>query len=473
MTPVTRPANSPSLFIFGITWFGQLISLVGSSLTSFALGAEIFQSTRSTSQFALLSFFYLVPLLVFTPFAGALVDRWDRRLVMLLSDLGGGLGSFLVWLLFSASKAGHWHLESWHYYVPVALIAATGAFRWPAYQASTTLLVPKRHLGRANGLINLAGGVGQVAAPVIAGALMGHIGLHGVLMIDLGSFLFAVVTLLFVRFPGHVPVGGRKSLWQEVAFGWNFIQTRPGLFWLMIFIAAVSLIESLVSVLITPLILSFTNVSSLGLIFTLGGVGMMSGGILMGIWGGGRHLTKATLAFQLLGGMALLLVALPPTIPIISVAAFVFLFTIPFISGCAQTIWQRKVAPGVQGRVFAVRRMIVLVAPPISSLLAGPLADRLFEPWLASGGALASSIGQLIGTGPGRGIGFLFVVLGVLSMGLALALRMSPSVWNVETELPDAFGDEAPRQVAGQPEPEVVAAVEGATEPTRNAGAGG
>src|SRR5689334_11813385 len=107
--PVTRSSSSPSPFTFGLVWCGQLVSLVGSSLTSFALGAEIFLSTGSTTQFSLLSFFYLLPLLVLSPFAGVLVDRWDRRLLMLLSDLGGGLGSFLIWLLFAASKAGHWH----------------------------------------------------------------------------------------------------------------------------------------------------------------------------------------------------------------------------------------------------------------------------------------------------------------------------------------------------------------------------
>jgi len=452
MPSETRSSSSPSLFIFGIVWFGQLISLVGSALTSFALGAEIFLSTGSTTQFSLLSFFYLVPMLVLSPFAGVLVDRWDRRRLMLLSDLGGAFSSLLIWLLFTGSKAGYWQVESWHYYAPVAVGAAAAAFGWPAYMASITLLVPKKHLGRANGMVELAAGVGQVFAPLIAGALMGPIGLRGILLIDLGTFLFGFVTLLFVRIPRHEPVGGKKSLWQQVAYGWTFIQTRPGLSSLVIFIAVGTVITNLVSVLVTPLVLSFTNVTTLGLIFTLGGVGVMSGGILMGIWGGGRHRMRTVLIFQLIGGLALFLVAVPPTVFIISIAAFLFLFTGPFVTGCVQTVWQRKVAPGIQGRVFAVRRMIVLAAPPVASLLAGPLADRVFEPLLVPGGALAGSVGQFVGTGPGRGTALLFVLLGVLSIGLALAVRMFPSMWNVETELPDA-DEQAPGAAASQPQP--------------------
>ena len=415
---------------------------------------EIFQSTGSTTQFSLLSFFYVVPMLVLSPFAGALVDRWDRRLVMLLSDLGSGVGSLLIWAMFAATKAGYWHFESWHYFAAVTLSASASAFHWPAYQASTVLLVPKQHLGRANGLIDLAGGVGQVAAPVIAGALMVKIGLQGILLIDLGSFLFAVGTLLFVRFPQYAPEGIRKSLWQDVAFAWTFIRERSGLFWLMIYLFAFNLVLSLVSVLITPLVLSFADVTSLGLVVTVGGMGVLGGSILMGIWGGGRRLMTTVLIFQLLGGVALIAAGgWHPSVLLLTVTGFLFLFTDPFVSGCVLTIWQRKVVPGMQGRIMAVRRMIILLAPPVSTLIAGPLADQLFEPWLAHDGALAGSVGRLIGTGPGRGLGLIFVVLGVLSLAIAPALRMISSVWNVETELPDAIDDEVPGQAADQPAP--------------------
>jgi len=458
-------AQSPArsrLLVFGLVWFGQLVSLVGSSLTSFALGVTILQSTGSTTRFSLLSFFVFAPIFALSPFAGAFVDRRDRRLVMLFSDLGGGIGSLLIWLLYTAGQTGRWHVETWYFYVPVALGSAAGAFRWPAYQASTTLLVPKQHLGRANGLIDLALGAGQVAAPVMAGALVGRIGLQGILILDLGSFLFCVVLLLWVRFPPHQRVGDRKSLLRDVAYGWSYIRSRPGLFWLMFFLASVNLVMSLVAVLITPLVLSFSTVTSLGLVLSLGGAGMLSGGVLMGIWGGGHRRMRTVVAFQFLGGLVLLLGGAPPTVGLIAVAASVFLFTIPFSTSTVQTIWQRKVPPGLQGRVFAVRRMVVLSAAPLATLLAGPLADRLFEPWLAPGGPLAGSVGRLVGTGPGRGIGLIFALLGLLFLGIAVAVRLSARVWNVEAELPDAVADEAPSRVAAQPRPGLAAGAGGA-----------
>jgi DHA3 family macrolide efflux protein-like MFS transporter len=130
---------------------------------------------------------------------------------------------------------------------------------------------------------------------------------------------------------------------------------------------------------------------------------------------------------------------LPPRAWLVGSAAFLFMFSLPMIIGCLQPIWQTKVAPDIQGRVFAARRAIGMVSLPVAMLVAGPLAEKWFEPWLAPGGALADSVGRWIGTGPGRGIGFLFMLLGALTaLGVFWATR-SKQLMHVETILPDAI----------------------------------
>jgi MFS transporter, DHA3 family, macrolide efflux protein len=447
---ITHPLHA-----FGVTWAGQLMSLLGSGLVTFGIDIEVYKRTGSITWFTLLTFFYYLPMLVLSPLAGTLVDRWDRRRAMLLSDLGAGGSTLCLWLMLFTSDAGLWTMQPWHFCIPFALSATFNALRWPAFITATALLVPKQHLGRANGLLELANGLGQVAPPALAGFLLGRIGLRGIVLIDLASFVIAVLTLLLVRFPQPPPVeadsASKRSLWQEMGYGWSFIQARPGLRGLMLFAVPANLILSMVMVLSTPLILSFTDESTAGIIQSISGLGMLVGGVMMSAWGGPRRRITGVIGFHVLAGLALLVAGLPPTPLIVTLGASLFLFTMPPIMSCSQTIWQSKVAVGEQGRIFAVRRMITLSSPPVASLLAGPLAERYFEPWMAPGGALASTVGRVIGTGPGRGIGFLYVVLGGLTLVNALVLWLYPRTRLVEDELPDALQDTPPRYLEQEP----------------------
>lgn len=442
MNPTPQSAAPRPTRVFGITWLGQVASLIGSGVTHFALGIEIYKRSGSVTQFSLLTFFYLLPMALVSPLAGALVDRWDRRKVMLLSDLGSGIASICIWAMLQASAAGAWTLQSWHFYGPIILSALFNAFRWPAFQASTTLMVPKEQLARANGFVELASGVGQLVSPVLAGVLLLKIGLQGIVLMDLSTFAFSMVTLLMVRFP-KPPVSAegeaaRGSLWKEMGLGWRFIRSRPGLVGLLGLLAVINIVMGMVVVLITPLILSFTDAATLGKVMSLSGLGMLFGGIAMGVWGGPKRRIHGVLGFTMLAGLPLMLAVLPPSPWLMGVSAALFLFNIPIVSSCAQTIWQQKVPPDVQGRVFSVRRVVNLLAAPVASVLAGVLSDAVFEPWMAKDGALANSVGQLVGTGTGRGIALLFSALGAVLVVQALAAWQNPHIRNLEEELPDA-----------------------------------
>lgn len=429
--------------VFGLTWLAQLVSSLGSSLAGFAVMVHVYRSSESLTQYSLASFFSFLPMVVIAPIAGAVVDRWDRRRIMLLADTGAGLTVLLMWLMAVADEAGLWSLKSWHLYLPIAVCAACSTFRALAYSASTVLMVPRQHLGRANGLIELALGVGQLVGPAAAGVLMVRVGLKGVLLLNLVSFLGSALVLLGVAFPQpeHGADTGLSgdSLWRRMTLGWDFIRGRPGLLGLLVCIAVANLVVSLVTVLLTPLVLSFTDAATLGWVVSCSGMGVLVGAALMSAWGGPRRRILGVLGFELLAGLALFAAAMPPDARVVAGAAFVFMFTTPGVIGCSQSIWQCKVPAELQGRVFAVRRMMALSTPPVAALLAGPLAERLFEPWMAPGGALAGSLGGVLGTGPGRGIALLYLVLGVLAVLNVLVAWLSPRVRGVEDELPDAL----------------------------------
>ncbi|KHD04759.1 MFS transporter [Candidatus Thiomargarita nelsonii] len=427
--------------IFTVVWFGQTISLTGSELTFFALGVWVYQNTGSATQFGLIYLFTILPGTLLSPLAGALVDRWSRRWVMIISDTGAALTTLTIALLFITDT-----LEIWHIYLLSAISSAFSAFQWPAYLASMTLLVPKQYLGRANGMIQFSDAMAQLVAPVLGGVLLVTIQLGGVILLDLATFFIAMVTLLLVRFPEIKTTVVKKtnnlvSLLHEITYSWHYLKERPGLLGLLFFFTICYFFEGVVAVLVTPLILSFSTATVLGTILSIGGLGMLMGSLLMTTWGGPKRLIYAVFGFQLLGSLSILMAGLHTIIPLLALSAFLYYFTVPFTQGCSRAIWQRKTAPDVQGRVFSIVHMMTWIATPLAYLIAGPLADYVFEPLMATNGYLASSIGQIIGTGPGRGIGLLFIIMAIFSLLATIIAYQYPRLRLVDQELPDVVDD--------------------------------
>ncbi len=224
---------------------------------------------------------------------------------------------------------------------------------------------------------------------------------------------------------------------------WLALHRSPAWLGLLIFFVATNFTMGIVELLITPLVLSFASATTLGLVLSIAGCGMLVGTLVMSAWGGPKRRVYGVLGFTLLQGLLLFLGGLRPNVPLVTAAAFVYLFSSPIIFGSSQAIWQSKVEPDVQGRVFAARAMIAWSALPFAYLSSGPLVDHVFEPLLVPGGPLAGSLGQLIGVGPGRGIGLLFIVLGILSVLATVGGYLYPRLRLVEDELPDAVGDDA------------------------------
>lgn len=419
---------------FFIIWLGQVVSTVGSSLTGFVLGVWVYQQTGSATQFALIAACATLPSILLATVAGALVDRHDRRKVMIAADFGAAFSTVVLAVLWSMGA-----LEVWHIWVATAFASACNAFQTPAYTASLTLLVPREHLARVNGLAQMGQALG-IIAPVIAAGLVASVGVGGVIAIDLATFAFAVLSLVVVRIPRpEVSAEGaraRGTLRREAAYGWEYLRERPALMWLTLLFAFFNFFISMSAVLVQPLILSFSTVGGLGWLMMAGGSGMLAGSLVMGAWGGPKRRLHGMLGFVILGGLALAAHGLVASPWLIAVMAPAFLFTIPVVGGSFTAVLQTRTPPDVQGRVFATVRMLAMIAMPLAYFLAGPLADGVFEPAMAPGGALSGTVGALIGTGPGRGIALMFIVSGLVLAGSALAAYGSPQIRAVEDETP-------------------------------------
>jgi DHA3 family macrolide efflux protein-like MFS transporter len=428
----TRPS-----WEFYVIWFGQVISIVGSGLTGFALSVWIYQQTDSVTTLSLLFFLSTAPGLLLSPFLGVLIDRLDRRWILVLSDTGSALGTLTFALLFFTNRLAIWHIA-----LVVIVTSVLASLQRPAYLASVTLLVPREAFGRANGLIQLGQALSVVVSPLLAGFLLETIGLTGIFLVDFGTFLFAIAALIAVRIPKPPATAegktSRGSLLRQTVYGWNYLKGRAGLWALSLFLLTINFTFAMGNLLITPLVLSAASATRLGILLSIYGIGLLAGSLVMSAWGGTSRRMNSVLGGTCLMAVALMISGATTLAVPVAAGLFFLAFSFPVVSSSVRAILQSKVAPDVQGRVFATLQMISGVAAPLSYVLAGPLSDNVFEPLMAVDGPLADSVGRIMGIGTGRGIGLLFVVLGVLTLAALLVAHLYPRLRLVEDELPDS-----------------------------------
>lgn len=433
-----RSGSRSGLRGFLVIWLGQLVSLTGSRLTGFAVGVWIYQTTGSTTRFALMTLAAVLPGILLAPLAGALVDRWDRRRVLILSDAGSGACTVVLGLLIWAGA-----LEVWHIYLLVVLGSVFDSVQTPAFSASIPLLVPKEQLARAAALNQTASGVARIASPLLAGVLLGPVGLGGIVAIDLATFGVALATLAVARMPrpprSAEAEKARGNLKREVLAGWDYLRQRPGLLSLLFLFAAANFTVGTLQVLVTPMVLSFTTAEVLGVVMSVASSGLLVGSLVMSAWGGPRRRIAGVFLPLALQAVILLVGGLRPNAVLIGAAAFLFLACFPFVTASSTAIWQSKIPADLLGRAFAVQRIVAWSSLPLAYVVAGPLADHVFEPLLAPGGALAGSVGAIIGVGPGRGIALFFMSLGVFLLTVLMIAYSNPRLRHLEEEVADAI----------------------------------
>jgi MFS transporter, DHA3 family, macrolide efflux protein len=424
---------------FILVWIGQLVSIMATTMSQFSISVWAFEKTGSATALGLAQVFYITPFLIISPLAGVMIDRYNRKLMMMVSDLGAVCATMFV-LLMSIGGA----LEIWHLYVASAVTGLFSAFQWPAYSASISLMVPKEQLGRANGMMSLLESAPAVLAPVLAGLLYSMVGLTPLLLFDVATFVIAVLVLAGI----HVPQPERSSeskaagqgLLSEAAYGFRYIFSRPSLLGLQLVFLIGNLFSGLAWNLLTPMVLARTgqNELLLGTVLSAGSIGGVLGGIAMTAWGGFKRRAHGVLLGHALLGLTQLAMGLGQAPIIWIVAVFLDVALIPLINTSNQAIWQAKVAPDVQGRVFAARRLIAWITNPLTPLIGGLVADRALEPAMRDGGSVVAQIfGRFVGVGPGAGMGLVMAIssIGVILVGvLGYLFRV---VRDAEALLPD------------------------------------
>ncbi len=382
---------------FFTIWSGQAISLLGSQLVQFALIWWLTRSTGSATVLAIASLVGLLPQVLLGPLIGAWVDRSNRRLIMMIADSTVALATLLLALLFALG----W-VQIWHVYLLMLVRSIAGGFHFPAMQASTSLMVPKDHLARIQGLNQmLHGGLNILSAPLGA-LLLELLPVQGVLAIDVVTALMAVAPLLFISIPQpeRTAAAAASSFWQDFRGGLRYTLSWPGLVIIGVMAALINLLLTPASSLVPILVTQHFNGQAwqLAWLQTASGVGIIAGGLTLGVWGGfRRRIFTSMLGLLGIGAGSLLMGFTPSGAFLLGVGAmFVVGFFLPVANGPLLAAVQATVEPAMQGRVFTLIGSVSAGMAPLGLIIAGPVADLLgVQTWYLLGGAMCLLMGVL------------------------------------------------------------------------------
>lgn len=398
---------------FFTIWGGQALSLLGSMLVQFALIWWLTQTTGSATVLATASLVGILPQVFAGPFAGTLVDRWNRRGVMIAADGLIALATLGLIFLFAAGR-----MQVWHVYAIMFFRSTVGAFQWPAMQASTSLMVPEKHLARVAGINQTLGGAMNIISPPLGALLLSLLPLNGVMAIDVGTALLAVVPLLFIAIPqpprrlAESTTGQRRaSVLADLRVGLRYVAGWPGLMVILVMAMLINFIVnpafSLMPILVTK---HFGGGAlQLGWLESAWGVGVVTGGLVLSAWGGFRRRVVTSLLGVVGMGLGTIMVGLAPANAFLLALAGLFLggFMNPITNGPLFAVLQSTVEADMQGRVFSLVNSGATAMMPLSLLIAGPVAD-----------ALGVRVWYLVG-------GLACVVIGLIAFGV-------PAIMNVE-----------------------------------------
>lgn len=434
---MSQSPSPSSLRNFLIIWVGQLVSTIGSSMSRFAIAIWAWEITGKATTLTLVGFFSLLPSMAIAPISGIIVDRFNRKLLMMVGDSVAVLTTITMIILYFTN-----HLEIWHLYVTSAIVGAFNQFQSLAYSTSLSLLVPKQHYTRASSLEFLSGYGSDIIAPALAGYLYKVIGLLGIWLIDISTFTIAISSLLFVRIPKSIETDKHENatyMWHNFGFGLHYIFARKSLLALLIITFLFWFVHDVGDSLYSPMILSRTGNDTvvLGGLAAAAGFGGVTGAIIVSTWGGFRKKINGVLLGMIGAGLSKIVFGLSRTPWIWIPAQFCSSFNFPFNGSSSNAIWLAKVAPHVQGRVFAAHSLVLQFASAAAYLIAGPLADNVFTPTLAKGDNQMGIFGLIFGTGGGVGIAVLYVICAVCMSLIGLAGFYISQLRNIERILPD------------------------------------
>ncbi|MGA0600923.1 MFS transporter [Caulobacter sp. KR2-114] len=413
----------------------QTVSQVGSRISFFAVGIAAFSQASRATPLAIISLCQILPWIVGAGFAGAIADRHDRRSLLILANIGFVVTSGLLLASFASGAFRFWHL-----YALSLITASLLTVSAPAFRASVTMLVPDGHRDRANAISQMVGPASNALAPVLAGLLYAAVGVVGAIMVDIATFVLAIAVLSVVRIPmpARSPDGAAmaRAIWRQAFDGLAYLWRRPPLLGLCLVVSLVSFLMAGLGVLILPYPLARTHSTvAFGIVMACADIGTALGAAAMAAWGGTRPRIHTVMAALTVAGLLLAAAGVARDTAQLAAGFFAFMFMLPFVNTASTSIFQAKVAPDVQGRVFAAMSQISVLTMPLALLVAGPLTDRIAEPAVRSPGWRV--VAWLVGDQAGAGMGLLLVIGGGLTAALSLAAYALPALRRLEATLPD------------------------------------
>ena len=398
---------------FMMIWIGELISSIGSGMTAFALSIYVFEMTGSVSYVSLVTLLAYLPTILLSPLGGVLADRYDRRILMIIGDLFSGLG--LLYILWQIQIGAGSMLPI---LIGVTFNAVFVALLEPSYRATITDLLTQEEYDRASGMVQMAGNARYLLSPALAGILLAVADIRLILVLDISTFFITITMVALVRKTIQKPVKREtQGFLTEMKQGFTVITENKGILSLVIIMAFVCFFIGFVQTLTGPMVLAVSDARTVGILESVCAIGMLVGSVWIGFVGIRGGYARVLCGAGIFCGVFMALAGVNRNLWVTGIGIFLFFLSLPFMNTCADVLVRVNIPNELQGRVWGMISLLTQAGTVLAYASCGVLADYLFEPMLAEKGILAGSVGRLIGTGEGRGIGFLLILSGI---GMAL-----------------------------------------------------
>lgn len=435
---------------FNVLLLGQAVSLFGSVLTGFALAIWAFkQSDSSVFIYAAIAIANSLPIFLLGPIAGAAADRWNRKAIIITSQIAAISITLALTLLYQFEL-----LQVWHVIALVALNSIFTAFVLPTVTATVPLMVPKGLLTRANGLIALAFGVIELLSPAISGFLYENFGLKNIFLIDLATFLFGLAAIIITHIPQPPKVDAaghnikQQNFWQTLILGWQYIRHEMRFFWLMVFFSMLASAIRVIGLMVQPMLLGFTDVQTMGMVMSIAGSGMLFGSLLLIPFKDLQKNMPVIYISSLIIAIGCILTPMTKNLYWLAAGGFILMACFPILDSNYRVLFQRKVDPAMLGRIIGFRNFVMGIFQTFAVISSAWAADKFLEPFMKEASTKNASLVAIYETGQGRGIAVLISLIGVSLLLIIIGFLCYKPVRNVDTELAD---NEIPEEDPDEP----------------------
>jgi len=417
---------------FMIIWIGQLISNIGSGMTAFAVSIYVYQLTGSATWVSVAILLAYLPTILLNPIGGILADRYDRRLMMICGDFFSIFGLLFILIAIQTGHTGVLPIC-----IGVTISSVFASLLEPAYKATVTDLLPAEEYAKASGLVQMAGASKYLISPFIAGLILSVTDIRAILIIDMATIFVTVLAVASVRkrIQEVKPNTDNFNFFREFKEGMKSITSDKGVSSLVLLMAFMCFFVGFIQTLMTPMILAFADVKTLGIMESVSAVGMFGGSVIIGIMSIKKNYSKILMISLMVAGIFMAMTGTTTHNVLIVVFCTLFFTALPFVNTSADVLIRIRIPNDVQGRAWGMISILTQVGYVAAYAVCGVLADYVFSPMLMEDGILAGSVGRLIGTGEGRGIGFMLIIAGILMFGFAFVFGLKKSIKEMEMKV--------------------------------------